>query len=255
MMTPELTLSAVLSLLMAGVYYAVGRVVSRRQVSHEANLAKRSFALWWYTLSGVTALGVLTPLLSALNLWTVETLVVFTQVVLLLIVAALASLLYYFVYLFTGRHGLWKPIAAFHALYYIAILYFLAAADPSGIEHGAYGDTLEYGNDLSDSPAAAILGLLLLVPTMLGALGYVSLFRKVSDRSGRFRIAAIATAFLFWFGTSLAAGQIFDVAGEDWWRLASTAIAVAASLLVYAAFQPPKWVAKRFRLEAYAQSS
>lgn len=251
MMTPQLALSAALSLLMAVVYLAVGRVVRRRVVSSPAELAKRSFAAWWFILAGVTAAGVSTPVLSAFDLWTVEGLVVYTQIVIVLIVGALAALLYYFAYLFTGKRGIWKPIAVFHALYLVALLYYIAAADPIGIEHGTYGAQLEYANDFSGTPLAAAVGILLLLPTLIGAIGYMSLFRRVPDRSARFRMLTIALAFIIWFGSSLIAGQVLDVTGEDWWRLVSTAISLLASAMVYIGFQPPAILRKRFQLEGY----
>ena len=46
-----------LNLVMASVYYAVGRVISRREVSPDAELAKKSFSGFWYALSVITGGG------------------------------------------------------------------------------------------------------------------------------------------------------------------------------------------------------
>ena len=61
----------------------------------------------------------------------------------------------------------------------------------------------------------------------------------------------MAGAFILWFGSSFLAGQILDVAQESWWQPVGTAIALGASALVYVAFAPPAWLAKRLHIEGY----
>ena len=241
-----------LNVLMAAVYYAVGRVVGRREVSEDAELAKKSFSGWWHALAAVTASGAVATAIGSQELWGLSAFVAYLQTVLFIIIAAIGALLYYFVYLFTGKRGTWKPIAIAYALYFIAFLYYLAAADPIGLKLAdTGGQELEYANDLSDTAFAQVMGVLLLLPVILGAIGYVSLIRKVPDRSGHFRIGSVAGAFILWFGSSFLAGQILDVAQESWWQPVGTAIALGASALVYVAFAPPAWLAKRLHIEGY----
>ena len=250
-MAEGLLIAALLNVLVAAVYAAVGGVVSKRQVSDQARLAKRAFSAWWWVLAAVSVGGALANIASVYGVWTLASLVVYTQVLLALILGALAALLYYFVFLRTGWRGVWKPIAAFYALYYIAILYYLAVADPVGITRNPAGDTLEFGNDLTEHPVTTLLGLLLLMPSLIGAIGYFSLFGRIPDRSGRFRVAVIAGAFIFWFGTSIMAGFVFDVTEHPWWRHASTGVAVVASYAVYLGFRPTRWMRRRFGLTGY----
>ena len=165
---------------------------------------------------------------------------------------AIGALLYYFVYLFTGKRETWKIIAATYAVYFIGFLYYLAAADPIGVKPSDLGgQEIEYAHDLGETLFGQIMGILLLLPIIFGAIGYVSLIRKVPSRSGKFRIGAVAGAFIFWFGSSFLAGQIFDVSQEDWWRPVSTSISLIASAMVYVAFAPPAWLAQKLHVEGY----
>lgn len=252
MLPAETLVTLLLNLLMGTVYALVGRVVSRRHVSADADLAKRSFASWWYALSGVTIAGALAALIGSRGWWSLGGYVAYVQVVLFVIIAALGALLYYFVYLFTGKRSAWKVIAAAYAIYFIAILYYLGASDPVGlVESSRNGVDIEYANDLTETTFEEVLGILLILPVLLGAIGYVSLVRKVPDRSGKFRILSVAGAFIFWFGSSFIAGSLLDVANEDWWRIVSNAIALLASAMVYVAFAPPKWLREMLRVEGY----
>lgn len=247
-------LNATLSIIAAGIYSAVGNVVRARPVSQDAMLARRAFTTWWYAVAAVTAAGALTTIVGAYEAWTLSALVTYTQVVLLLIVLALGGLFYYFYYLFTGQRNSWTWILGAYAAYAISILYYIAASQPIGLEPAPQGgQQLAYANDLSESTFAAILGALLLLPVLGGAIGYISLIRKVEGRSAKFRLASVAGAFIFWFGTSFLAGQV-DVDTRPWWPWVSQGIAVLSASVVYAAFNPPKWLAAWLGVEGYSSA-
>lgn len=255
MLATETLITIALNLLMGAVYAMVGRVVSRRRVSSHAELAKKSFAAWWYALSGVTVAGAVAAIMGAMGWWDLGGYLAYIQVILFIIVGALGALLYYFVYLFTGKRDAWKVIAAAYSIYFIAILYYLGASDPVGLMDSAQnGVDVEYANDLTGTAFQEILSILLILPVLLGAIGYVSLVRKVPDRSGKFRILSVAGGFIFWFGSSFIAGSLLDVANEPWWRLVSNAIALLASAMVYVAFAPPAWLRRALRVEGYDAS-
>lgn len=190
-------------------------------------------------------------MVSKFDGWSVAGLMTYTQVLLLVILAALAGLLYYFLYLLTGWRSMWRTITFAYAAYYVAILFFLQWADPVGIKQGAISDSLEYGREVTGHWFATVLGALLLAPVFIGALGYFSLYFKAPDRSGRFRIGALAGAFVFWFGTSLLASYVFHWNDHTWWRWASSLVSLIASYMVYISYRPPAWMRKRFRLHGY----
>ncbi len=242
---------ALLNTLMATVYMLVANTVLRRRPQGPGRGAATAFALWWWCLAALS-LGALVDFGIRHTVgWSLAGLLGYTQLVLLDITIALAALMYYLIYLYTGRPGAWKPIAVAYAIYFGAILYYIAAADPVGVEASALGSQLEYANDLSGTTFARMLGLLLILPIMIAAVAYFSLFFKAPERSQRFRIAMVAGALFVWFGSSLIVGQFTDYGETHSWRLISPLIALTASWIIFVAFSPPNWLQRRFGIQGY----
>lgn len=243
-----------LNVVLAAIYVQVGMVVLARRPSGDGRLAGSAFAGWWFMLGLVTGSAVLDHAVRATVGWTVATYLTYLKMTLLVVVVALAFLMYYLVYLFSGRRRAWAVLGPLYAAYYAAVLYYLAYARPVGVVETAYRTSLRFARDMDGHWSTAVLGLLLVVPPLLAALGYLSLFFRVRDRSQRFRIAAVAGAFVFWFGTSLAVGQLSALGGTLAWRVGSAAVALAASWLVYVAFQPPRWIKRHFGVVGFGES-
>lgn len=246
-------LLALFSGLLAAVYFLVGRVVLARRPTGDGRPAATSFAVWWFTLAALTAGGVIDYIVRSTTHWTLATYLAYTHLLLLTIVIAVGTLLYYLVYLFTGQRNAWRPITAGYVLFYAAILYYMAAADPVAVVESELRTTIEYGNDLSDSVWATILGVLLVAPPLVAAIGYFSLFFRVPERSQRFRIGAVGGAFIIWFGASLIVGQLTEWSGTTTWRIISQVIALGAASLVYIAFRPPTWMRQRYRISGFGE--
>src|SRR5687768_8702227 len=103
MLQSTLIIGAVFSLASAGIYFYVGRSLSRRHVAtQDARLAWNLFVTWWYALASTTLVGGLLSLLGALGATNLPLFVTFTQLNLLAICVALYGLMYYLLYLFTG---------------------------------------------------------------------------------------------------------------------------------------------------------
>ncbi len=239
-----------LNALMAAVYILVGRIVLKRRPQGPGRLAANSFAAWWFALAFLQGGSLIDWGVSHTLGWSLPMFLAYLQGILLSIVVALAALMYYLVYLYTGKRGAWVPIAAGYTLYFVAILYFIAASQPAGLEYGPFGTDVVYDNDLSDSTFAQVLGLLLIVPIIVAALAYFSLFFKAPGRTQRFRIAVVANALVIWFGSSLVVGQT-EFAEATAWRIVAPLIALAASLAIYLAFNPPTWLRQRLGIDGY----
>src|SRR5689334_20338577 len=99
MVEPTLIIAAVFSLASAGIYFYVGRSLSRRHVaSQDARLAWNLFVTWWYAL-GVTTVGSgIFNLLGAAGITNLPLFLTFTQFNVLAICVALFSLVYYILY-------------------------------------------------------------------------------------------------------------------------------------------------------------
>lgn len=245
----SLTVTA-LNAVMAAVYILVGRTVLIRRPDGPGRLAATSFAAWWFALAFLQGGSLIDYLVSHTTGWTLGSYLTYTQLILLSIVVALAALMYYLVYLYTGKRGAWMPVAAGYGVYFVAILYYIAASKPAGISYGRFGTEITYANDLSNSLFAQVLGLLLIVPIILAALGYFSLFFKAPGRTQRFRIAVVATSLVIWFGSSLIVGET-AFSQQDAWRIVAPLIALTASLAIYAAFNPPQWLRQRLGIDGY----
>src|SRR5687768_4832139 len=107
-----LLISAVTSLVSGSVYAYVGVKMASRPTSLRAKPAQLCFASWWAALATLSFVGAALQLLYTVNslpLWVYE---VFTQVALVVLVAALAALLYYLIFVYTGSLRAWiLPVA------------------------------------------------------------------------------------------------------------------------------------------------
>lgn len=254
MISVALVVSTILSIVSGIVYLLLGRVVSRREVPGPMRSALRAFAMWWYLLGVISLLSPVSVALGEAGVWTLPAYLTYTQTVLLVILAALAGLVYYLVYVYTGSSRAWVWVLVGYSLFYIAILGYFNAADPIGLTEGPNGGVqMEYANDLEDTVFATVLGLLLLLPPIAAAVAYLSLLRRVKERSQRFRIGAVALAFIIWFGTSLIGGQILGDAFTSTiaWRIITGFVALLGAFMVYTAFRPPDWVRRVFRIEGF----
>jgi hypothetical protein len=248
MITAPLSLDLAANLLSAGIYAAVARMVGARPVAARAVQARRAFALWWNVLALLSLYGAFADAVSMAERWTVPLLVAATHVLLLAILLALGGLLYYLVYLYTGAEGAWKPILAFYGLFWASLVYYIEWLRPDGIQAGAITPQLHYLHDPKADAFAPLLGLLLILPILGGAVAYLTLFFKAQDRTQRYRIAVVSLSILLWFGFSLV-GSLAGVSQSLEWIVLSRAISIGAAASVYAAYRPPRWVQRRWGVQ------
>ncbi len=247
---------ALLNALMVYVLVRVGVVVMERRPKGPGHLAGTSFAVWWFTLAGLQAGSVLDFIIQAVGgSWTLAAYMTYVQLLLLIIVAAIGGLLYYMVYVYTGRRNAWRIIAAAYTGIYILLVYYVFLAEPIAVTQGPLGTTLEYRYDLDDTLLARIVGIGLILPTLLAAIGYFSLYFRVEEPSQKFRIGAVGGSFIIWFGSSLLVGQLTDWSDTTAWRITSAFITLGSAFAVYTGFQPPAWMRKRFHLSGYGENA
>src|SRR5215211_1045691 len=125
MMQPTLLFGAMLSALSAGIYFYIGRVLSRRRSSSpDSRLAWRLFVVWWYALAAATFSGGVLSLLAALGIGGLPLFTTITLMNLLATCVALYGLVFYLLYLFTGNRGLLGPLSVFYIGYYMLLVYY-----------------------------------------------------------------------------------------------------------------------------------
>lgn len=249
-MEPTLAVSAAFAIASAALYFYVGMKVAQRQVSPDARLASQMFSLWWVSLAALTVAGGLESLAASLGLLELPLFLMLTILVLLGLCVGLAGLLYYLVYLFTGkRRAIW-PIVAFYVAYFALLVYYITWLGPDGIVVGRWTTTLHYAKPQSGPLYMAVV-VLLTFPILLGAAAYGTLFFRVREATQRYRIALVSGGILVWFGSAFV-GVALGVNQTDWWQVTSRAIGLGAAVAILLAYQPPRFVRRRWGIQPVA---
>lgn len=252
MSTATLLVSAGFGALNGIVYLYVGRRLAGRQVSDYAGLAQGLFVLWWAALGASSLLGAVQILLYVsgwLPGWLHDTV---GSLSLLLIVIGLWGLLYYLVFLYTGRRGAWAPLAAFYLLFYAAIEGLTQFYDrPTTLSDNGWNIVERPVVELPD--VTLWLFLLFLVGPQIGAaFAYLRLYGKAQDATQRYRIGMVSGSIIVWFGSALVAG-LADIGAAAAWQITSRFLALAAALAILAAYLPPRALRDRYGIRGIAE--
>lgn len=246
-MTTQTTLflSALFALTVASIYAYVGWRFSQRTVaSSGAKLAWAAFTVWWYGVAATTVIGGLLDLFGALGLTLLPLFVTATYLNLLVICLALWGLLYYLIYLFTGKSQSLVPLAVFYVIYYALLIYYITASVPQGIQLERWDASLEYQAP-QRGPFFGVVIILLLLPQILGGLAYFTLYFQMKEATQKYRILLVSWSIIIWFLSSLFA-IIGGLSDQDWWQIASRLIGLTAALTILMAYQPPTWLKQRY---------
>ena len=242
---PTLLFSAFFALLAAGIYTYVGWRLSRRVVpSSGAQLAWGSFTVWWYGLAATTSVSAFLSLLGAVGITNLPLFVTAMYINLLIICLALCGLLYYLIYLFMGNSRSLILLAIFYLVYYILLVYYITASNPTDVYIGRWNTELVFHSRLT-GPFFVIILLLLLLPQIIGGLAYFTLYYRVTDTTQKYRILLVSWSIIIWFLSPLIA-RLGGLAEQDWWQLTSRFIGLAAALSILMAYLPPRWLKRRY---------
>ena len=240
-----LFLSALFALTAAGIYAYIGWRLSRRTVaSSQAKLAWAAFTVWWYGVAATTLIGGLLDLFGALGLTLLPLFVTATYINLLVLCLALWGLLYYLIYLFTGKSQSLVPLAIFYVIYYALLVYYITASVPESIQLEPWNASLEYQAPQT-GPFFGLLIILLLLPQILGGLAYFTLYFQMTEATQKYRILLVSWSIIIWFLTPVFA-LVGGLSEQDWWQIASRLIGLTAALTILMAYQPPGWLKQRY---------
>lgn len=229
------------------VYAIVAMLITRRPVDPDARLAQYGFAFWWL---GIAALGIVSipsglgwnVVESGLLAWRAWIYFVFGVVF-----VALAGLLYYLLYLYTGRRALWRSVVLFYALLMAFTAYLVEGFGPYvGTEDGTTTVLFE-----QEHPPLLllVLSLSLSLPPLAAALAYFLLLFRLEDRESRYRIMLVSGGLGAWFFYSVLATIfrfITDTQTSYVGNVVGQLFGLLAALLVLLAFAPPpsvrRWI-------------
>ena len=252
MIQPTLLFGAILSIIIASIYYYVGRVLSRRRMgSPDARLAWILFIVWWYALAVTAVSGAILSLLGAFGIAGLPVFITITLINLLATCVALYGLMFYLLYLFTGNRRLFGPLTVFYIAYYILLVYYVQASIPVGVTVDRWRATLEYQTPIR-GPFFFIVLLLLVLPQVIGSLAYFSLYFRVQTATQKYRILLVSWSIIIWFMSSFLA-SISGLSQQDWWQIFSRLIGLGAALTILFAYQPPSWIKRRLGVTSIAE--
>jgi hypothetical protein len=252
MVQPTLLFGAILAFLCAGIYFYVGRVLGRRrQTSSGASMAWLMFVTWWYALALATLSGGVLSLFGAVGIIGLPLFTTITIINLLTTCVALMGLMFYLLYLYTGKTSTIWAVGIFYFFYYGLLVYFVEASDPVGVTINRWNTSLQYQNVIR-GPLYIIAFLLLVFPQIFGSLAYFMLFFRVNAKTQKYRILLVSWSIIIWFLSSFLAG-ISGLSTQDWWQIVSRLIGLGAALTILFAYQPPSWIKRRFGVAAIAE--
>jgi hypothetical protein len=237
----DLTLLAVGATQLVGavVYSYVGFRIYQRRVAPPARLASAQFTIWWY---GLAASGVITGLadwIAAAGALTYPLGITAYLLMILVDVGLLWGLVSYFAYVYSGRYYL-LALGGFYAAFYIALLEYIFVQVPSGVTIRGGAPSVVYTVPANTGLEAFIV-LALVVPEFIGVCLYLSLYRRATNVTRRYRILLVGTSLLMWLLVAFFTPSTSNADG-----LVKGGFEVLASVISLIAFLPPEWVRRRF---------
>jgi hypothetical protein len=226
----------------AAVFFALSATLLRRPMADEgARIANLAFGLWWFAVGAQeTVVALRIPL--ALAEAPLSLMVGFTFASLAAVTLGLAALLYYLLYLFTGRTVVSWPLLLFYSVYCGWGIQYLATRRPMGYDVTPWGVSIDYV--LPASPLATLTALLVLVGPPLVAVGALLVLSLRMPRGPtRLRVVVLALATAMWFSSAIVAAGLG--ASADAWQAVATLIPLAVGIAVLTVYRPPPWLRER----------
>lgn len=243
-----LVADAALTTITALLYAYVGLITLRRATSDDdGRRAVRLFAIWWLGLAALTVAGVVRIALYVAGVTDLTTHLLITNASVLLLVAVLWGLVSYLAYIYLGTRRVFLPVTLFHVALLGFLAYVVLSREATGVTLTATGARIDYATEFSKGVSITlILGIIL--PAFIAAVGYATLYFRTADRTARYRIAMVSGAFLLWFGSAGVAG-ILELGKLEYWPIVSRVIGLVATLMVLAAYKPPRMVQEAFGIQ------
>jgi hypothetical protein len=240
-MDESLLWSGILTALMAAAHLHLALHLGARPVAPEARAAWGAFRAWWLGTGVVFATGGAVLLVAAAGALSVE--ILLTQAILagLAMSVATGGLVYYVVFLYTGRGTALVPLAVAFAVHYASSVGILLVGRPSGFDTAPWAVPVLDGT-AGHAAAPLVSAGLLATAAVAALLAYLLLRRIVSAPLQRYRILLVGTGTLLWLVPSILAYVAEEVA---WLQLASRVLGVVGSALALAAYHPPRGLVAR----------
>lgn len=229
-----LLLAGVTILAVAVLYFFVGRAVLDPTTQRPERWARNAFGLWWFALAARTGREAAGDLLVVAGFEDVALHASLEYLGHVFLFVGLTGLMYYLLYLYTGRAWVLYPIAVFYGVFLFLGFYVTNLRNPVGLEVGTWSVELEHAASVSPLLINLLLGALL-VPLVVAVFLYLLLLAVIDAPAQKARIKWVGGALLFWFGSvGLAVSTSLDE--HSYWGLARRIIAGLAAVAILYAF-------------------
>jgi hypothetical protein len=238
-----LYVSAGLALATAAGFGTVGRLVLRRG-SRSPSVALASFAAFWWSAAVIWADQGLAALAGATGQASLPLLRALDQAVTGFYCLAAASLLFYVLYLLTGKQRSLGPILLYYLALFVALRYRVESALPVRVDVGDWQANVVYAEPLQGA-VYTLLVALMVVPLLAAIVAYGALAFRVQDASARYRIACVTLGLLVWVTTE-ALAYTTGAAGTTQGELTRRLVALGSTVFVLAGYLPPRFARARW---------
>lgn len=234
--------SALSYLVVGSLWGYVGLRLARRPTRPQDRAAARAFATWWLGLAAHSAIGVSFSVFLMVGITTGPLIVAGTFLAGLVIPVMFWGLLYYMVYLFTGRSFWLRPLTALYVAQGIALFLAIAYLRPVSIVSKGWFPVIQYAHE-SGAIFDAFVGFVFIIPAFLATAAYATLFFRIRSPAKRIRVGLVGGGIFLWIATVIALGAI--PGDSDPAHILNRLIALLAATSVLIAYEPPRWLRKR----------
>ena len=251
--TATLAAGASLLVIPALLLFYVGLLFSRRAQTSPEPLMLSVFATFWFSGAFVIATIAMHSILGLFGVLDLSVHRALNYARTAPLALALWALLYYLVFLYTGRRALGVPLAILYAGYFGYLIWYQTTGGPLEISVSDWDVRLSPLEPAS-SMRATMYALLFGGPLILATIAYGTLFFGVHERTARYRIATVTLSFLVLFACIMGA-LLLRLEGEPWFPLTYEVPIVIACVGIVLAYRPPRWVRVHWNLRPMEASA
>lgn len=246
--SPTLILATLLTGGIAASFAYAGSVTWRRSVQPESRLANVAFALWWWSASAVLGLFAIGNLLGLAGFYAADAHLTLHFLRALPLSLALGCLMFYLLYLLTGRRDLVVPVALAYAGHFAFTTYYFVAMGPWTVVETTWDVRVQPSEPLH-GPLSIAFGVALAGPLLVAWSAYLVQAYPLAGPEQRYRLAVLSLSLGQWF-VLLLVSFLLGLEDEPWFSFLYQLPGFLSALFVVMALRPPAWLRTHLPLSA-----
>jgi hypothetical protein len=233
MAQPTLLAGAILDLVSTLLYFYAARLVLRT-LPRDHDHSTEAFALFWY---GVGLVNLLQAILEGIALVQDPGLALalaFWNTRIALALVSFAGLVYYLLYVYTGRAGLRGPVILLYTIAFLLMQAWIGLAQPVGATVEGWRVGLAFVHEPRGLLYTSVV-VLFFVPPLLAALAYAYIMRFTRSPAQARRVRLVSLSLFVYFA-GLTLGYLNST--WYWWGLVENLLGIGAAAGVILALWP-----------------